>query len=278
MLGNLWEYMDTPQAFGPFHLIFFAFFILLEVLLVVFFRKCNDKTFRKIVFICWIIIVIFEIFKQIYWNFELKQTIVGESVRYNIGARSGKYEWSSFPYQFCSLPLYLWPLLVFLPDSKFRDIMNIFIATFVFFAGFGYFFVPASLYSSTFISHQTLIHHGLQWSICLFIFIHEFDKFTYKKFLWSSLWLVGTVALAVILNVIFSNFGSLNLFELNPIQPTSAALFGDILKAVGYPLYLLIYLVGFFVFANVAYFAIYYIIVLCRFLKGKIKGNTPKAA
>jgi len=243
--------------FSAFHFIFLAFTLVAGILLLIFARHCSDKKFRLIVLIAWIVIVLFEIGKQINWAMNLEsRTFV-------------RYEWSSFPFQFCSLPFYIWPFTIFMKDNKYRTAINMFIGTYVFFAGFGYLFVGSSIVDRVFIAHQTMIHHGLQAIISLFIFVHEYKKFNYKIFLQSTFFLVCTILLAIVLNVVLSPLGSINLCEMNPLQPTTAPVFGDIVKAVGFVPFVIIYLIGFFGFGNITYWSIMGIIKLIHHIQNK---------
>ncbi len=54
--------METPTNFGWFHLMFIAIVILSTVFLCVKFRNCNDKVFRQIALIGWILIVSLEVY------------------------------------------------------------------------------------------------------------------------------------------------------------------------------------------------------------------------
>jgi len=261
MLDWLMTKMEQPPVFGLFHLLFFAAIIVFTVLLIVFFRKCNDRVFRRIVGICWGVVIVLEIMKEIIWGFS---------------SGTWNYDWNSFPFQFCSLPYYFWPFVFILPESKYRDALNIFCGTFMFFAGFAYLFVCSSLCEYVFVNIQTLVHHGLQAGIGLFIFVHEYDKFNFKKFLQSISFLVFSVIMAILLNVIITLAGHhTNLFELNPMpgHETTALVFSDILKATNFPVYVLTYIVGFTVFATAVYFIFKYLIILSRKIANKAKEN-----
>lgn len=250
MFNWLGKTMEQPAPFGTFHLCFFIGFLILAICLVVFCKKCSDKVFRKIVFVCWLIICIFEVFKQILWNYDFTNNTF-----------SGYYNWSSFPYQLCSLPFYVWPITIFGKDSKFRDVVNMFISTFLFFAGFAYFFFPVSFCGYVFINIQTLVHHGMQAVVGLYVFAHESNKFNFKIFFKSFIVLVVSIIVAILLNVlvtvVFNSYT--NLFELNPINLTQAVVFGDIVNAVGYIPFVFIYIFGFTAFAIVIYILFKYI-------------------
>jgi len=259
MLDLILKTMEQPLPFGTFHLIFFFAFIVFAILLLIFARKADDKTFRKIVLVCWVIIVVFEIIKEILWGFSSED-------------RKFHYNWSSFPYQLCSLPFYLWPVTIFVKDCKIRDAINAFIGTYLFFAGFAYFFFPVSFCGYVFINIQTMVHHGMQAVVGLYIFMHEYNKMTVKNMLKALVVLVISVIVAIILNVILfkvSGWYSLNLFELNPINHTTAMVFADILNATNYVIFVIIYILGFTAFAFVFWAIFKYTVKLVNFIKKK---------
>lgn len=265
MFDFLFYEMEQPKPFGIFHLFFFFLVIIFTVLLIIYYRNSSDKVFRRILFIFWIIIVLLEGMKQIINNYD------------NVNNIWKPYNYAAFPYQFCSLVFYTLPLIVFLKDSKIRDLLLVFSATFIFFGGFGYFFFPVSFCNNVLINIQTMVHHGVQIITGIYIYVHEYNKMSYRGLLKSTLILITSIIISMILNVVFYNIStspeSVNMFELSPINPTSAPVFSDILNSTNYPIFLLIYILGFTGFASIFYFIFKVIYHLFSLLTSRKNSN-----
>ena len=226
------------------------FNFVLSALLIFFFRKCKPLTLRIIVGIAWLIIVGFEIGKQINWCYTSLVT-----------RQFGKINLGAFPFAICSLPYYIWPLFIFLPESRFRTIVSVLIGVYIFFPALGFQFYPGTLGQRVFINHQTMIHHGLQLCISLLIFVHEFEKFTFKDFLWSSLGMVILSLIAILLNIILTknyDVRNMNLWELSPIEGHESIYspYKDVLKIVPYPIYYIIYMLLLTGIGAISYFLV----------------------
>jgi len=125
--------IETPLAYGWFHILSLVIILGTAITISIVFRNCSDKVFRRISLVFWIIIVILEIGKQLLFAFN-----------YNVdtGEVTFRYQWYAFPYQFCSSPLYILPLVIFLKDGKVRDCAISFISLFSLFAGLSAMFYP----------------------------------------------------------------------------------------------------------------------------------------
>lgn len=102
-------------------------------LLITFFGNASDKFVRRLAAVLWIIMVVFEIGKQLIYGFNVED-----------GRLVWDYEWYAFPFQFCSSPLYILPFVAFAKDGKIRDSAMLFLATFSLFAGICVYVIPAT--------------------------------------------------------------------------------------------------------------------------------------
>ena len=204
--------MPRQQApFMPFHLIMVAIVLAVTVFLCVKFKDCSDKTFRKIIFIIWVVLFVFEIYKQMVAPFSVYE-----------GNAVWNYNYNDIPYQFCSTVHYVLLPIVFLKDGKVRNAFMMFVVTYVFVAGFG-----ATVYSDQLKSDnaigicvQTMVHHGLQVITGAFIAVRMRDKLKLKDFLGGMIIFLGFLVIAIILNVILRpgvvNDGVINFFYISP--------------------------------------------------------------
>ena len=93
LLDFLKTKMQTPISFGLFHIISVIICIIVITLLIIKFKNCKDKTFRLIALISWIIMLTFEIYKQIVLSFDKTES---GYIFY--------YAWYVFPFHLSSTP------------------------------------------------------------------------------------------------------------------------------------------------------------------------------
>ncbi|MBR6737721.1 MAG: YwaF family protein [Clostridia bacterium] len=233
--------MPRVQApFMPFHFIMFALIILATVLVCLKFKNCSDKTFRKILFIIWIILFVFEIYKQIVSPFSV---VDGKAV--------WKYNFNDIPFQFCSSIHYVLLPIVFLKDGKVRNAFISFTMTFVFLAGAMVSIFPDQLRSDMAIGIciQTMVHHGLQVVAGAFIAVKMREKYSIKFFLSGVIVFFGFLALALTFNLIFNpsvtNGNVINFFYISPYYGCSLPILSEIRQMVPWGVFIVIYSLGF---------------------------------
>lgn len=182
--------IDTPVMLGTFHILCIVLVVALTVFLCKKYKNCSDKTFRTILFVSWCTMVLLEMYKQINFSFSLQ----GEDAVWD-------YSWYAFPFQFCSTPIYVLPFAIFGKDGKVRDAVLGFMATFSLFAGLTVYVYPEQVFISTLgIDIQTMVHHGLQVVLGIYITVrngHRLDM----KFFRGGIFVLGALILsAIILN------------------------------------------------------------------------------
>lgn len=247
ILSILSAEMIEPHSYGWFHLLFVAIITGLTVFLCIKFKDSDDKTFRRIVLICWIVMASFEIYKQFVYNYNIEN-----------GVLSWGYRWESFPYQLCSTPLYVLPFIAFMKDNKFREYLTAYIATFSFFGGLATFCYPEDVFIETIgINIQTMIHHGLQIALGIFFIVYFRKRFNFKYYLKSLPIFGALVSLALIINEIFvAIMGSgenFNLFYISRHRNCTLPLLNIIDEALPYPLFLPLYILGFMLVALIIF-------------------------
>lgn len=249
--------MPTPTNYGWFHLMFVAIAALAITLLCSFARNIKDKTLRRFIFGCWLLLVLFEIYKQLVF-----------SISSNEFGVTWEFQWYAFPFQLCSSQLYLLPFVAFLKDGKIRDSIIAFLATYSLFGGLVVFIYPNDVFVSTIgINIQTMVHHGLQLVLGVFLLVYYRKKINWRFFARGVIVFIVMCAIAMTLNIvlyqtIMINTGdTFNMFYFSPYFPCSLPVLGDyIWPNVPYPVFLLTYLIGFTVAAAVVFAFQYYII------------------
>ncbi len=244
--------METPGNYGWFHLLFMALIVGVTALLIVCFKACNDKTFRRIALVAWVIMLSFEIYKQIVFTFKVVD-----------GAIVSDYQWYAFPYQLCSTPLYVLPFVAFMKEGKARDYFTSYISTFALFGGIAVFFYPNDVFVETIgINIQTMVHHGLQVVTGVFFAVHERKKINLFYFLKGLTVFAVTSAIAIGLNeavyYIFQAKGvdeTFNMFYISSHFPAHLPVLSTVYELAPYPVFLIAYLVGFAVVAWIVLYA-----------------------
>lgn len=250
--------MPVPTPFGWFHLLMLILVIATTILFCVFFRNVDDKKFRKIILICWIIFIVFELYKEftyaMVWNFDETGKLINVS-----------YSWYAFPFQFCSTPFYILPFIVFLPKGKLRDAFMAYTASFVLFAGAIVMLIPGDVFVDQIgINIQTMVHHGLQVVLGVYVAVYNRKRYTgtFKeivKWYWPGLVVfAGMAAIAIILNESVFASGVLqdqtfNMFFISSHFPCTLPILSLFANDIPYFAYLIIYLFGFALVAAIMF-------------------------
>ena len=239
--------METPTNYSWFHLMFMAIIIASTVLLCKFFKDADDKTFRRIVLIGWIITVALEIYKQLVFSMDVDGTTT-----------VWDFQWYAFPFQLCSTPLYVLPFVAFLKDGKVRDAMIAYIATFSFFGGLAVFFYPNDVFVRTIgINIQTMVHHGLQVVFGIYFAVRDLKKLGYKYCLKAIPVFGALVSTALVLNLIMYRAidETFNMFYISPYYECTLPILSEVYKVVPYIVFALIYILGFCLIAFIICYA-----------------------
>ena len=243
--------MTRPENFGWFHLVFVALVIVATVLICIKFKDSSEKTINKIMLIAWIILIIGETVKQVLFSFEFD----GSSV-------SWCYQWYAFPYQLCGTPLVILPLAIFLKEGKIRDACITYLATFSLFGGIAVYFYPNDVFVGEIaINIQSMIHHGLQIIIGVFLAVHTRCDMKFRRYIGSVGVFAVLAALALVMNVgmyhIFtanSINDTFNMFFISPYYDCTLPVLSAIYPKVPYPVFLAIYILGFMIISAVVFY------------------------
>lgn len=256
---------ERPGNYGWFHIMFILIAIVSTCLLCIYARKVKDKTFRLIILISWGILVLFEVYKQLVFSFN------NESVTWSL-------DWGSFPFQLCSTPLYVLPFITLLKDCKVRDGAMMFISTFSFFGGLCVYVFPNDVFATDYlgVQIQTMVHHGLQVVLGIYIAVYNRKKFTLKNFVLGVIWFAGLLFIALSLNLIMKPIlvdKTFNMFYIGPHYDCTLPLLSMIYPAVPYIVFFLIYSLGFVLCAFIMRNLIYGGMLLADKIGQKLKKN-----
>lgn len=160
---------------------------------------------------------------------------------------SGEYDWWYFPFQLCSLPLYLLPIYLCKKSVHLRRVLLAFFMTYnllggiaVFFDTSGMHYPLAILTVHSYLWHILLILLGIYAGILL---LHEVRP-TWRLFFESTLLYGLSCCIAECLNMILSPLGELNMFYISPCFRMNQAFFCKIADHFGNLVGIISYILG----------------------------------
>lgn len=243
--------MPVPQPYGIFHICFVLISAMACYLLCRCFREPSEKTVRRILLTYSLICIGLEIFKQISFTFSVTNGVI-----------TADYQWYAFPFQFCSTPMFVALFAAIIPGSRFYRACIAFLSTFGVIAGVLVMAMPNTVFIDTIgVNIQTMVHHGSQITIGLFLLIR--GKACQK--LSSTLGGIGVfltaIGVALILNCtmihVIPEGEIFNMFFISPYFPSTLPVYSTIQTQVPYPVFLFLYIFPYITVALTIYAAIY---------------------
>ncbi len=228
MYATAWK-MERPAAYGSFHLIFSVVGIALCVILAYFLRNLGEKGNRRLLLGLGIFLILSEIYKQVFHYY-----VFG----------NGSYQWWIFPFQLCSVPMYLCVIAPLLKQGMIQKSMYNFMMIFNLLGGFMAFVEPSGICHE----YWTLTLHAFIWHMLL-VFIGLYLAFsgrggkTMKDYRYAAITFVVLCVVAFCINVIFRDVsgGSINMFFVGPSN-SSLVVFKDISETFGWYVSTLLYI------------------------------------
>lgn len=95
--------MEPPPSYGAFHILYTLIGFALCALIAWRLRRVSDKSANRILFTLGVILLASEVFKQLFYYFAVKDNC---------------YSWGDFPFQLCSVPMYMCVIVPFLKQGK----------------------------------------------------------------------------------------------------------------------------------------------------------------
>lgn len=199
----LWP-MTPPSAYGWFHILFTLGGFAICAFAAWKLRKVSDRTCRKILFGIGLVLAISEVYKQLYYYFAVNDNA---------------YAWGDFPFQFCSVPMYICLIAPWLKPGKLQRGMYSYAVLFNLLGGAIAFTEPSGLFHS----HWFLTVHALFWHMVL-VFIGLFLCFSGRggtekgDFKVASFTFFGLSTIAFTCNTVVQKVigGHMNMFFVGP--------------------------------------------------------------
>lgn len=182
-------------------------------------RSLPDRTIDRILFGCGCFLAACEIYKQLFLYFVINQ---------------GQYDWWFFPFQLCSLPMYLCLAVPFLPSGRRKTALCTFMQDFNLLGGMAALVVPEGFLHI----HWTLTLHGYVWHVLLVLMgillgLSGRTDHSRKGFL-DTLPVFGCACvIATLINVLAPGKGQADMFYISPYHPSSQFVFHGIALRLG---------------------------------------------
>lgn len=221
--------MEKPKAYGPFHLIFTFVGLAVCVLLAYLLRKTGKRGNRIVLVSAGVFLMITEVYKQFFYY-------------YHIGG--GSYQWWIFPFQLCSVPMYLCVIAPFLKEGRLQDMMYKFMTTFNLLGGLMAFIEPSGIVHE----YWTLTLHAFIWHMTLnfigfYLIASGRGAKTMKDYRNGVFMFLVLCVIAFAINLIFWDVskGDIKMFYVGPAE-SPLIVFKDIAKNCGWYISTLLYI------------------------------------
>lgn len=186
----------------------------------------------RLLFLCGLLMLCSEIWKQYMLTFVLG---------------GGSYNWWYFPFQLCSIPMYILIAYPWLRSPGIRRTLLTFLMSYTLLGGIAVFadtsglhYAYAPLTAHSYLWHCLLILIGIS---CGFIYFRFFgNKNTLHAFAGSTGLYLICCAAAEGFNLSFDRFGEINMFYINPDYQMQQIVFHDLSLVIGNPPAILLYI------------------------------------
>lgn len=244
-----WE-MEKPASYGAFHLASTAVLLLLTITAAYRHRNASDKQNRIVLGVVGGFLLLTEVYKILFHIFVDP---------YGWGF------WGVFPYQLCSVPMYLCIFCAFCRNKKVNAWLYEFMFAINMFGGIMAFIEPSGINHS----YWTLTLHAYIWHMMLifvglYLYLNKRVCCNKRDYAKGIAVFAGACALAQMLNVIFA--GKINCFYISPYVRSPLAVFTDIYAACGWVVNMVLWAIA----LVIASALVYYIGYLFR-TKNKVK-------
>lgn len=266
VLYMLQKEMETPKAFGWFHFMWIFLVVLSLVLLHKKRNYYNEKQLKKVLGTYGIIAFLLELAKQLIWSFNYD--IVTQVVTWD-------YQWYAAPFQFCTTPIFVCIICLFLKECKFRNHLLSYMAFATILGSIVTILLPDSCFTSDILVniHTMWLHCG-SFVVSIYLLMTGNVKIEKQNLKEAIKVFLVFVLLAETLNVFIYNSGILNgetfnMFYISPYFITHLPVFKTIQENVPFLIYLAIYVFTISLGATVVY-------CIAKFIKNKTnkkKGN-----
>ena len=226
------KFAETPRAWGVVHILYIAIGLSAAFVFSFFSRKASEERFNRILRTAGFILAGMEVFKISFFLFAVNG---GDAV-----ATAGL-----FPFQLCSLPIYMAPLASFLKkESPVRKALLTFMMTYTLMSGFSTFIETSGILQEYVLATlHSLIWHAMLVFIGLLIAFSGRGGHTFRDFFRGFICFIVCCNTALFLNVLIETLlpgAEVNMFYIGP-RRSSLVIFNTIFDRYGWVVQMRIY-------------------------------------
>lgn len=237
--------MTPPPCYGTFHILYTLIGFAVCAIVAWKLRNVSDKAFRGILFGFGVLLAVSEVFKQLLYYFVVMD---------------GRYAWDEFPFQLCSVPMYLCLIAPWLKPGKVQRGMYSFMVLYNLLGGAISFAEPSGLM----LDRWFLTVHALAWHMLL-VFLGLFICFSKRggneqgdyRSATGTFLVLCVIAFGVNCAVQFGLHKHINMFFVGPGN-SPLAVFSLFSKWFGWYVNTLIYVAAVCLGAYLIFLLIYY--------------------
>ena len=235
--GDISQEEVGPGMFSWFHILSLVLMVLFTVAVCkLFATRHSASTDRKVVGVFALILVACELFKQQFWF-----------------TFSEYFRWEIFPFQFCSVTIYIAVFATLVPSDRVREVCYRFLAFFGIIGGIAVMAVPSAVLYTYFVamSIHSMVWHSVLIAMGAYLIVSRRYGQKLKELLTPFYMYLGCIVLALIGNVLVYKLhlgtdacqpgDNLSMFYLSPYYPTQFPLLGAV-QEFSYPLFVLTYI------------------------------------
>lgn len=250
-------------------------------------KKGKHKILNILIFIYGLVFLSLEIYHEVNRFLEL-----------------GHYDWSSFPFQFCSIPIYMCPISPFIKNEKIKNACFYYLGTFCLVSGiFPLLFGQGQLcrWPNPGDTIRSFVWHILIVHIAIISIVHKKIgknlKTNYKPMLGAIGLFISFTIIAQLVNVTLHYAGGINFattdgaplkeihntrlddpdiascFYISPFFVSNMPVYSSIYKAAGWIVNYIAYLLSFSLMSFILYFTYYGIYRLINLIKDRINKD-----
>ena len=246
LLKLLFTVVPTPKMFGIYHIICIVLMFAVAFLICKTHKEGDTDRVRRFVFWTAIIVIVCEIYKQFYFS----HSIIDGKLVFD-------YRWFDFPFQFCSLPMYVGLLSRFVKKGgKVYNSLLSFLATYAVFGGITVMVYPVQVFiGNVGVNIQTIVCHASMIVIGIYLYYSGVVKAEFKTLLKAMPVFAVSMVMAIVMNHIANGLGlnegdAFNMFYISPFCPPNLPVYSMLQPILPYPVCLVIYFVGFTLIAG----------------------------
>lgn len=231
--------MKEPTIYGWFHIMFLGIIILLTIIIKKKYSNLSIDKIKKVLLGYALLCLSLEVYKQINFSFNYDEVSTWWS-----------YQWYAFPFQFCSVPMYIALIAGLTKNKKVENACFAFLGTYSLIAGLSCMLYPETVFINTIgINVQTMVHHGSMVVIGFFLLMNNKIEYNLKSLYNATIVFAVCVATALVIDI--STYyigidGGLKMFFISPFHQSTLPVFSIIYDKVPYLVFLLIYLLLFY--------------------------------